>query len=162
MNRKTLIYIGGGIGAMTLTFLLLSVVKKRKLQQEQNAFPKDPQDEPDKPTREKIETYTALGKKIYTKVENARIRTTADVNNGIVNNVKYEVPNAGKYLGIVKQVIAPDNKAINPATNKPYVWFYFPFDKALYEEWQASLSFLFRDAWAKQHYGYVREDIVKM
>jgi hypothetical protein len=164
--KRTWIYIGTGIGVMSATLLVLVLANKKKGSTTDNKEgDTEPQEKPDPKLQAAIITSSAIGKKLYTKVDEAKIRTSSAVNNGIMNNIYDTVPKANTYLGTVARVIVGDTKIINPATQKPYVWISFNLDKTLYNNLQKLRSWWDTDLWENMppaNHTWIREDVIKL
>ena len=104
------------------------------------------------------------GKKIYSKVANAKGRTQPAVNDGVVNNLYGTISNANTYLGNAVGVANDLGKTINSATKKPFVWVKVQLSKDGYDAVQSNRSFLTRDLFtpATLPYVYFREDVIKL
>ena len=104
------------------------------------------------------------GKKIYSKVANAKGRTQPAVNDGVVNNLYGTISNANTYLGNAVGVANDLGKTINPATKKPFVWVKVQLSKDGYDAVQTNRSFFTRDLFtpATLPYVYFREDVIKL
>ena len=108
---------------------------------------------------------TALkGKKIYSKVVNTKARTEARVNDGLVNNLYGDVPNAGIYLGDAISVVNDVSGAQNPTAKRVYKWVKVKLSKDGYDAIQANRSFLTRDLFTPSTLPvvYFREDVIKL
>lgn len=164
--KKTWIYIGTGIGVMSATLLVLVLANKNKGGEGDNKEGEtEPQDKPDPKLQAAIITSSAIGKKLYTKVNEVKIRESQEVNNGFMNNIYDTVPTANTYLGTVARIVAPNKDNINPATGKPYVWISFNLDKALYAKMQEARSWYDKDVWTNippAGRTWVREDVIKL
>ena len=121
------LYIGTGLGVLGVTFLVLAVAntptkKQREEMKKQNEPP------PFEPPKEKTSITTSdVGKKIYTKNADTNLRSSAKINNGWWNNISATIKANNTYIGNVKSIEIPDDKYINPATTKPYVWVKFDY-----------------------------------
>ena len=104
------------------------------------------------------------GKKIYSKVANAKGRTQPAVNDGFVNNLYGTISNANTYLGNAVGVANDLGKTMNSATKKPFVWVKVQLSKDGYDAVQSNRSFLTRDLFtpATLPYVYFREDVIKL
>lgn len=104
------------------------------------------------------------GKKIYSKVANAKGRTQPAVNDGVVNNLYGTISNANTYLGNAVGVANDLGKTMNSATKKPFVWVKVQLSKDGYDAVQSNRSFLTRDLFtpATLPYVYFREDVIKL
>ena len=104
------------------------------------------------------------GKKIYSKVANAKGRTQPAVNDGVVNNLYGTISNANTYLGNAVGVANDLGKTMNSATKKPFVWVKVQLSKDGYDAVQANRSFFTRDLFtpATLPYVYFREDVIKL
>lgn len=104
------------------------------------------------------------GKKIYSKVADAKGRTQPAVNDGVINNLYGTVADANTYLGNAVSVATDLGKTINSATKKPYVWVKVQLSKQGYDAVQANRSFFTRDLFtpATLPYVYFREDVIKL
>jgi hypothetical protein len=126
MKNKWLYIAGAGVSAIGVTiFMLVALDKraKRKLAAKQ-AAEEPPYEAPkEKPTT----TKASIGRKIYTKGSNTQLRSSARVNNGIINNVSATVNLPNTYIGVVSGIEIPNKEYINPATMQPYVWIYFAY-----------------------------------
>lgn len=104
------------------------------------------------------------GKKIYSKIADAKARTQPAVNDGVVNNLYGSISNANVYLGNAVGVATDLGKTNNPATKKPYMWVKLQLSKDGYDAVQSNRSFLTRDLFtpATLPYVYFREDVIKL
>ena len=104
------------------------------------------------------------GKKIYSKVVNAKARTQPAVNDGLVNNLYGTISDANVYVGNAVSIATDMGKTINTATKKPYVWVKIQLSKDGYDAVQSNRSFLTRDLFtpATLPYVYFREDVIKL
>jgi hypothetical protein len=133
----------------------------------------EPQNKPNPTLTQAIKNGTAVGKKIYTRVNNANIRHTAVVNNGWIDNIWATVPESGTYLGYIYDVWkSTDTRTINPNTNEPYNWIILNLDSSLWQKLNDDISILSPDKQSSRtlpckvnkcskNY-WVREDIVKL
>ena len=109
-------------------------------------------------------TTLIKGKKIYSKLANAKARTEARVNDGLVNNLYGEVSTAGTYLGDAISVVNDVGGAQNPNAERIYKWVKVKLSKDGYDAIQANRSFLTRDLWTPSTLPvvYFREDVIKL
>lgn len=125
--RDKWLYIGTGLGVLTTAFLVL-VVANAPTKKQKEAMKKKDEPQPYEPPKTKLAISNAdIGKKIYTKLTDTNLRTSARINNGWLNNISTTVKAADTYLGTIKSIEIPDEKYINPTTVKPYVWVMFNY-----------------------------------
>lgn len=164
--KKVLLYISIGLGVTTLTYYILGGGKytnrNKKEGEDENKEPQ--QSKPDSPLTEAIAKKTLVGKTIKTKVADAKIRRSAEANDGVSNNIYGVVSAANTPLGKVVKVYQSKNSK-NPATGKNYYWISFEMTDGVYNEIQSRLSFMTRDLWKNippASKTWVREDVVKL
>jgi hypothetical protein len=129
------------VGATALYFIGKAIFKKGGKgngsgsgDEEGGGTYEDEQTRPNPTLSEALKNGTAVGKKIYTKVNNANIRYTAEINNGWMDNIWSTVPNAGTYLGTIYDVFqSTDTRILNPNTNEPYYWVILDLDSTLWK-----------------------------
>jgi hypothetical protein len=125
MKHKWL-YIASGIGTIGVVSVVIAVVKKRaRKRREEEEAAKTQQYEP--PKEKSSLSKLQVGKKIYTKNTVTQLRSSARVNNGLINNISATVNGANTFIGTVRGIEIPDENYINPATTKPYVWALFNY-----------------------------------
>lgn len=159
--NKALKYSLVGVGVLGTTFLVLYLANKGKSDEE---LPPDPQDVPDPILKEAVVESTTIGMKVYSKVDNVKIRKEPQVNDGLLNNVYDVVPNKNTFVGIIRNTrLSHQRDKINPATKKPYVWFSIELDKNLYQQMQKNRSWYEKDAFMNippPNKIWIREDVV--
>jgi len=127
------------VGALGIYFLATKLFKK------DDESTTDEEIEEEDPTKEQIKqdptliealkSGKAIGMKVYTKVNNANIRNSAEVNNGYVNNIWANVSEKGTYLGTIYDIYkSTDTNLINPNTNQPYYWVVLHLDQTLWQK----------------------------
>ena len=164
--KKALLYISVGLGVTTLTYYILGGGKytNRNKKEDEGENKEPQQSKPDSPLTEAIAKNTLVGKTIKTKVSDAKIRRSAEANDGVANNTYGVVASANTTLGKVVRVYQSKNSK-NPATGKNYYWISFEMTDDVYNEIQSRLSFLTRDLWKNvppPSKTWIREDVVKL
>lgn len=97
-----------------------------------------------------------VGKKIFTKVGGANIRTQSFVNNGLINNIYGTIPSKGIEIGEVTKVIPK-------STADQMAWFGVKLSKQAYTIIQSEKNIITRDIWENiPPLLWVREDVVKL
>lgn len=150
-----------GVGVLGLTYLFVALANRSK--DDGDAFEPDPQAKPDPQLSKAVVEGNTLGMKIYSKVDGVKIRTQNMVNDGLISNVYDTVPNKDSYMGKIVRIVVGPKDQINPASKRPYNWFSFQLDKAMYQTMQKNRSFLTKDvveAIPPAHKTWVREDVV--
>jgi hypothetical protein len=165
--KKVLIYISVGLGVATLTYYIIGGGKNTSKEEKENSESNEPQQsKPDTPLTEAINKNKIVGKTIKTKVNDVKIRTLAEANDGIANNIYGVVAKSNTQLGkVVRSYSNPKSSIKNPATGKPYVWLSFAMNEEVYNEIQSNLNFLTRDLFKNippPQRTWVREDTVKL
>jgi hypothetical protein len=102
------------------------------------------------------------GRKIYAKVANAKGRKTANVNDGIVNNIAFEAID-GEYLGYPTRV-ANDINGAKDASGKVYKWIRITLDEKAWNRFNDTKSFLFKQLGMNNgnNFAWFREDVIKL
>ena len=100
--KKVLIYISVGLGVATLTYYIIGGGKNTSKEDKENSESNEPQQsKPDTPLTEAINKNKIVGKTIKTKVNDVKIRTLAEANDGIANNIYGVVAKSNTQLGKV-------------------------------------------------------------
>ena len=165
--KKVFIYVSVGLGVATLTYYIIGGGKHTSKEDKEGSESNEPQQsKPDTPLNEAIKNNKIVGKNIKTKVNDVKIRRSAEANDGVANNIYGVVSKANKTLGkVVRSYTNPKSTVKNPATGKPYVWLSFEMDEGVYNEIQSRLNFFTRDLWKNippPQRTWVREDTVKL
>jgi hypothetical protein len=115
-------------------------------------------------TQQKNWVKNVIGKSVYSKLDNVKLRKNEFVNDGLINNLYGEVEKKDTLLGVVKGAYLDKGKATNPATKSPYNWFQIKLSDAVYEDIQKNQkNFATRDLFkAPNVYVFVREDVIKL
>jgi hypothetical protein len=105
-----------------------------------------------------------IGKSVYSKLDNVKLRKNEFVNDGLINNLYGEVEKKDTLLGVVKGAFLDKGKATNPATKSPYNWFQIKLADSVYNDIQKNQkNFATRDLFkAPNVYVFVREDVIKL
>lgn len=94
-----------------------------------------------------------IGKDIYTKVADVKVRNTAMVNNGIINNIYGEIPSKDILIGKVTSAIKKGD----------YNWLGVKLSQQAYDIIQSEKSFVTRDLTVRiPALKWVREDVIKL
>lgn len=165
--KKVFLYVSVGLGVAALTYYIIGGGKNTSKEDKEGSESNEPQQsKPDTPLNEAIKNNKIVGKVIKTKVNDVKIRLSAEANDGIANNIYGVAQNANTLLGKVMRAYSnPKSNVKNPATGKPYVWLSFQMDEGVYNEIQSRLNFLTRDLWKNippHQRTWVREDTVKL
>ena len=104
------------------------------------------------------------GAKIYTKVDAVKVRTSASVNNGGINNIYGTMPIKERFVGIAtgKVVVEQGKDRKNPLTGKDYRWIQVTLSKFAYDKMQSQMNLAFND-WIPKTVMFpvwVRDDVV--
>jgi hypothetical protein len=115
-------------------------------------------------TQQKNWVKSLLGKSVYSKLDNVKLRKTEVVNDGLVNNLYGMVDKRDTLLGVVKGAYLDKGGATNPATKKTFNWLQIKLDDAVYNDIQKNQkNFATRDLFkAPNVYVFVREDVIKL
>ena len=97
-------------------------------------------------------------KKIFSKIANAKGRYSPYVNDGFVENVYGNIPNANTLIGLAVGAVNDKGSTINPSTNRPFVWVQVKLSKAVFDAFQEQKSFYER----ADETAYFREDVIKL
>lgn len=156
--NKTLIYGTLGIIALGGLIYLLSSNKGESVEEE----PKEGEEADDQkttdPNVEKAKDPSGkltslVGKTIFTKVEDVNVRDTAQVNNGIINNIYGVLPSRDIEIGQVTSVVKKGDKN----------WLGVKLSKKAYDIIQSQKSIITRDIWTNiPPLKWVREDVIKL
>jgi hypothetical protein len=133
-----------------------------------------PQDVSQNKLSPKLDSLVSNGKikgaKIYSKVDAVKVRTSASVNNGGINNIYGTMPNKERLIGVAtgKVVVEQGKDRKNPLTGKDYRWIQITLSKFAYDKMQAQMSFFSTDGFAKKDVfpktimpvAWVRDDVV--
>lgn len=94
-----------------------------------------------------------VGKNIFTKVADVKVRNTAMVNNGLINNIYGEIPSKDILIGKVTSTVKKGN----------YNWLGVKLSQQAYDIIQSEKSFVTRDLKVNiPALKWVREDVVKL
>jgi hypothetical protein len=94
-----------------------------------------------------------VGKNIYTKVADVKVRNTAMVNNGIINNIYGEIPSKDILIG----------KVTSSVKKGDYNWLGVKLSQQAYDIIQSEKSFVTRDLKVNiPALKWVREDVIKL
>jgi len=127
-----------------------------------------PQDVAQNKLSPKLDSLVSNGKikgaKIYSKVDAVKVRTSASVNNGGINNIYGTMPNKERLIGVAtgKVVVEQGKDRKNPLTGKDYRWIQVTLSKFAYDKMQAQMSLFTRDVFPKtiMPVAWVRDDVV--
>lgn len=150
-----------GTGVLAVTYLVVALMNKRK--GDDDFVQPNPQEKPDPTLTDATINSTAIGMKLFSKVDEVRIRNQNFVNDGLISNVYDTVPLKDTYMGKVVRILVGPKDQINPATKRPYNWLSFQLDKTLYGAMQKNRLFFNRDvveAIPPPNKTWVREDVV--
>lgn len=94
-----------------------------------------------------------IGKNVFTKVADIKVRNTAMVNNGLINNVYGEIPSKDILIGKVTSVVKKGD----------FNWLGVKLSQQAYDIIQAEKNIIFRDLRTNiPALKWVREDIIKL
>ena len=115
-------------------------------------------------TQQKNWVKNLIGKSVYSKLDNVKLRKTEVVNDGLINNLYGTVDKNGTLLGSVVAAYLDKGKATNPVTKSPYNWMQIKLADAVYNDIQKNQrNFATRDLFkAPNVYVFVREDVIKL
>lgn len=174
MKREYLIY--GGLGVVVLIALYYATKDDSVQEDLVEGESTDIQQGSDK-TKEQIKLDPTLanifksttwnkdiiGKNVFSKISDVKLRDNELVNDGIVNNIYGVVSKADTNLGSVVGAYLDKGGAINPETKTKFKWVKIKLTDAVYNEIQKQKSFLTRDLFKMPNvYKYVREDVIKL
>jgi hypothetical protein len=161
--KKGLVYISVGLGVSALVYLLIGTVKGKKANKtEEDTTPE--QDKPNTSVTKAIANKTIIGKNVFSRVSDMKIRTSPAVNDGITNNIYGVVLNTDTLVGKVVKVVQ-QTKTKNPVTGKEYNWLSINMDKTLYDDIQSRRSWYDKDVFKaipNPNRISVREDVIKL
>jgi len=165
--NKILVYISAGLGVAALTYYIIGGGKNTAKKENDGSESNEPQQsKPDTPLQEAINKNKIVGKTIKSKVNDIKIRYSAEANDGIANNIGGVVEKANTVLGKVVRIYSnPKSTLKNPATGKAYVWLSFTMNEGVYNEIQSRKSFFTKDIFKNippPQKTWVREDVVKL
>lgn len=102
------------------------------------------------------------GRKIYSKVANAKGRKSANVNDGVINNIAFEALD-GEYLGYPTRV-ANDANSAKDANGKIYKWIKITLDSKAWNRYNDTKSFLTKQTMMNNgnNFAWFREDVIKL
>lgn len=176
MNKKYLIY--GAVGVVVLIAVYYATKSPEQPTTDEGIPSEDePTSSTDKTKEQttidpKLATITqqknwlknVIGKNVYSKLDNVKLRTSEVVNDGLINNLYGSVDKGGTLLGVVTTAYLDKGRATNPATKAPYNWFQIKLSDAVYEDIQKNQkNFATRDLFkAPNVYAFVREDVIKL
>jgi hypothetical protein len=104
-----------------------------------------------------------VGKKVYSKISDIKLRDNEVVNDGIINNIYGVVSKPNTLIGEVVAGYLDRGGAINPETKTKFKWVKIKLTDAVYKEVQSQKSFLTKDLFGMPNvYKYVREDVIKL
>jgi hypothetical protein len=164
MKNKTLIYGALGLVAIGALIYLLGNDKDKQVEdvKSDDATPSkdgisNEQKTPDvnvEKAKDVSGKLTGLvGKSIYTKVDNVKVRDSAKVNNGIINNIYGELPVRNTLIGKVVSVVKDAN----------YNWVGVKLSQEAYNMIQSQKNIVTRDLWVNiPPLKWVREDVIKL
>jgi hypothetical protein len=127
-----------------------------------------PQDVAQNKLSPKLDSLVSNGKikgaKIYSKVDAVKVRTSASVNNGGINNIYGTMPNKERLIGVAtgKVVVEQGKDRKNPLTGKDYRWIQITLSKFAYDKMQSQMSLFTRDVFPKtiMPVAWIRDDVV--
>jgi hypothetical protein len=163
LKNETLIYgLLGLIAIGGLVYILLpskadNGTEEEKEEEKSDDDISDEQKTPDKnveASKDASGKLTSLvGKNIYTKVADVKVRNTAMVNNGIINNIYGEIPSKDILIG----------KVTSSVKKGDYNWLGVKLSQQAYDIIQSEKSFVTRDLKVNiPALKWVREDVIKL
>jgi hypothetical protein len=176
MKKEYLIYGGLGVVVLIALYYATKDTPKGDTSEDEGQTVSDIEQGSDK-TKEQIKLDPALanifksptwnkdiiGKKVYSKIADIKLRDNELVNDGLINNIYGVVSKAGTYLGDVVGAYYDRGGAINPESKVKYKWVKIKLTDAVYKEVQSEKSFLTKDLFKIPNvYKYVREDVIKL
>lgn len=104
-----------------------------------------------------------VGKKVYSKISDIKLRDNEVVNDGIINNIYGIVSKPNTLIGEVVAGYLDRGGAINPETKTKFKWVKVKLTDSVYKEVQSQKNFLMKDLFGMPSvYKYVREDVIKL
>jgi hypothetical protein len=179
MNKKYLIY--GGIGVVVLIAIYYATkspdqpitdegdfssedesTSNTEITKEQRALdPKVKEVIKLKEAEDKKPYVKTIGKNVYTKVNNVKLRKKPYVNNGTINNIYGEVAKKDTLIGTIGFSVLDREGVINPSTNKVFNWFQIYMSTPVFDDIQKNQkNFLTRQI--VKPIVFVREDVIKL
>jgi hypothetical protein len=165
LKNETLIYgLLGLIAIGGLVYILTPSKADKEAEAEKEDEDKKPDDDiseeqktPDKnveASKDASGKLTSLiGKNIYTKIADVKVRNTAMVNNGIINNIYGEIPSKDILIGKVTSTVKKGD----------YNWLGVKLSQQAYDIIQSEKNIVFRDLKVNiPALKWVREDVVKL
>lgn len=177
MNKKYLIYGGIGVVVLIAVYYATKSTKQPTTDEEGIASEDKPTSSTDKTKEQttidpKLATIkqqknwlkNVIGKNVYSKLDNVKLRTSEVVNDGLINNLYGSVDKSGTLLGVVTTAYLDKGRATNLATKAPYNWFQIKLSDGVYDDIQKNQkNFATRDLFkAPNVYAFVREDVIKL
>lgn len=101
-------------------------------------------------------------KKIYTKVDNVKLRKKPYVNNGTINNIFGEIAKKDTLIGTIGLSYLDSEDTINPSTNKVYNWFQIKLSDVVYNDINKNQKNFLTKQFINLAMPYVREDVIKL
>jgi len=174
MKREYLIY--GGLGVVVLIALYYATkdnsiqddsveVKSSDIQQGSDKTKEQVKLDPNLANVFKSKTWNKdiVGKKVYSKIAEIKLRDSIKVNDGLINNIYGVVSKPNTLIGEVVAGYLDIGGAINPETKTKFKWVKIKLTDAVYKEVQSQKSFLTKDLFGMPNvYKYVREDVIKL
>jgi hypothetical protein len=174
MKKEYLMY--GGLGVVVLIALYYATKDNSVQEDSIEVEPSDIQQGSDK-TKEQVKLDPSLanifksttwnkdiiGKNVFSKISDIKLRDNELVNDGIINNIYGVVSKPNTNLGNVVGAYLDRGGAINPETKTKYKWVKIKLTDAVYNEVQKQKSFLTKDLFKMPNvYKFVREDVIKL
>lgn len=166
-KNETLIY--GLLGLVALGALVYLVVPKKEeggeggevIDPTKQDTPDDKISEEQKTPDKKVEAAkdktgkltSLIGKNVFTKIADVKVRNTAMVNNGLINNIYGEIPSKDILIGKVTSVLKKGD----------FNWLGVKLSQQAYDIIQAEKNIIFRDLRTNiPALKWVREDVIKL
>jgi hypothetical protein len=168
MKKNKWIYISSALVGITAIYFIVKALKKDDGSNggngEGGGEGEDNQQNTSPTIIEMIKNKTIIGKNVITKYNSSILRTSAYVNDGVMNNKYGEIEKSNTLVGKVKYISQDKGGATNPTTKKPYNWLGVEITDSVYDTIQETQrNWLTRDVWANKKIPlWIREDIIKL
>ena len=179
---KILKYSFYGIGAIAVILGVLFVMKKKK--DDDGDDGSGDENIPDKPNQTPIDPKQAAvpldlkailaskdpmsllkGRKIYAKIDKAKGRSEARVNDGfgLGSNLIFESTPQGEFLGYA-QFVSNDKNSAKDAQGKIYKWIRITLDDKAWNRYNDTKSWLTKQTFKGKNndFAYFREDVIRL
>jgi hypothetical protein len=179
---KILKYTFYGVGAIAVVLVILAVIKKNK--EGGSGDSSGGENVPDKPNETVIDPKQAAvptdlkailamkdaiaklkGRKIYAKIDRAKGRSEAKVNDGwgLGTNVVFESTPQGEFLGYAQFVVNDKNSA-KDAQGKIYKWIRITLDDKAWNRYNDTKPWLTKQTFKSKNndFAYFREDVIRL